>query len=119
MGQYVPKGTGEGLCDLSQAGSNTVVNDWKDWRPDTAIKTGTRCSVKMTGSMTGAVLLTVESVLPGSQVRPSGRMRSRPRGRSKTSSVPRWPKLRAVVRIVPEDALGVVLKQKTPRLSSA
>ena len=68
MGHYVPEGTGEGLCDLSQAGSDTVVNDWKDWRPDTAIKAGTRCSVKMTGSMTGAVLLTVESVLPGSQV---------------------------------------------------
>ena len=68
MGHYVPEGTGEGLCDLSQAGSNTVVNDWKDWRPDTAIKTGTRCSVKMAGSMTGSVLLTVESVLPGSQV---------------------------------------------------
>ena len=68
MGHYVPEGAGEGLCDLSQAGSNTVVNDWKDWRPDTAIKTGTRCSVKMTGSMTGAVLLTVESALPGSQV---------------------------------------------------
>ena len=69
-GSNIPEGTGAGLCDLSQAGSNTVVNDWKDWRPDTAIKTGTRCSVKMTGSMTGAVLLTVESVLPGSQVRP-------------------------------------------------
>ena len=51
MGHYVPEGTGEGLCDLSQAGSNTVVNDWKDWRPDTAIKAGTRCSVKMTGSI--------------------------------------------------------------------
>ena len=67
MGHYVPEGAGEGLCDLSQAGSNTVVNDWKDWRPDTAIKTGTRCSVKMAGSMTGSVLLTVESTLPGSQ----------------------------------------------------
>ena len=33
----------DGPCDLSQAGSNTVVNDWKDWRPDTAIKAGTRC----------------------------------------------------------------------------
>ena len=31
--------------------------------------------------------------------------------------VVRWTS--AVVRIVPEDALGVVLKQKTPRLSSA
>ena len=65
MGHYVPEGTGEGLCDLSQAGSDTVVNDWKDWRPDTAIKAGTRCSVKMTGSIDWRK--SVESALPGSR----------------------------------------------------
>ena len=108
MGHYVPEGTGEGLCDLSQAGSDTVVNDWKDWRPDTAIKAGTRCSVKMAGSIDWRK--SVESALPGSRF---GQLTARwPRGAMASMDSCR-------VRVVPEDALGVVLKQKTPRLSSA
>ena len=61
MGSYVPEGTGDGALRFIAG-----------WQQDSRkrlealeVRHSLRCSVKMTGSMTGAVYQTVELALPG------------------------------------------------------